>query len=143
MKKKSSERDKIFVLDTSALFALRGDENGADQVEAILRRGEKGRADVSISFMTLLEIYYIVWRKEGKEAAHNAYFETKMLPIEVVNIDEAVLLQAGCIKANSTLSVADSFIIATAVLKGGILVHKDPEFEQVSDIVKLNTLPYK
>ena len=143
MKRKSSEKNKVFVLDTSALFALRDDENGADQVESILRKGEKGRADIYVSFMTLLEVYYIVWRREGKEAAHYAYLETNMLPIEVVNIRESMLLQAGFIKANYTLSVADSFIIATAVDKEGILVHKDPEFEQVSDIVQLNSLPYK
>ena len=93
--------------------------------------------------MTLMEILYIVWRKEGKEAAQNAYAETKMLPIEIVNVDEVVLLQAGSIKARFVLSVMDAFIIATAKEKGGVLIHKDPEFEQVTGEVQCTSFPYK
>ena len=92
--------------------------------------------------MTLMEIYYVVWRKEGKEAAHNAYVETKMLPLDIVNVDELLLLQAGSVKARYTLSVMDAFIIATAKEKGGVLIHKDPEFEQVSGEVQCISLPY-
>ena len=93
--------------------------------------------------MTLLEMYYVVWRKEGKDEAENIYRETKMLPIEIVDVNETILLHAGSIKANYSLSVADAFIIATALTKKGILVHKDPEFEQVSMAVQFITLPYK
>ena len=143
MKRKTLEKNTVFVLDTSALFTLRDGERGADEVEAILRKGNEGKIVIFVSFMTLLEIFYIVWRREGKEAAHHAYVETKMLPFEIVDLSEAILLRAGHIKANYTLSVADSFIMATAIDKGGILVHKDPEFEQVSKIVEFMSLPYK
>jgi predicted nucleic acid-binding protein len=40
-------------------------------------------------------------------------------------------------------SVCDSWIIATAIAIKSILVHKEPEFEQVKKIVLLKTLPYK
>ena len=41
------------------------------------------------------------------------------------------------------VSVADSWIIATALENGAPLVHKDPEFEQVKDRLSLFPLPYK
>ncbi len=41
------------------------------------------------------------------------------------------------------LSVCDSWIAATAIAEEAVLVHKDPEFEQVKAIVRLKALPYK
>jgi len=50
---------------------------------------------------------------------------------------------ADGVEATNNLSVCDSWIIATAIATDAILVHKDPEFEQVKTIVKLKALPYK
>jgi len=47
------------------------------------------------------------------------------------------------IKAQCRLSVADAWIIASAIEVQGILVHKDPEMEQAQRIVDLLQLPYK
>lgn len=58
-----------FLLDTSALLALRGEETGADEVENLLRLGEKGGCLLMTSFMTRMELIYIIRRAEGEEAA--------------------------------------------------------------------------
>lgn len=47
------------------------------------------------------------------------------------------------IKATQSLSVCDSWIVATAMDLNAILVHKDPEFEQMRGAMKLKALPYK
>ena len=60
-----------------------------------------------------------------------------------MNITEPIFERAIEIKATNSLSICDSWIVATAVSMDSILVHKDPEFEQVGAIVKLKTLPYK
>jgi predicted nucleic acid-binding protein len=39
--------------------------------------------------------------------------------------------------------VADSWIIATAITRNATLVHKDPEFDALSDKVNMKTLPHK
>ncbi len=41
------------------------------------------------------------------------------------------------------MSLADSCIAGLAKFKSAILVHKDPEFEQVEDIIDQLKLPYK
>ena len=131
------------MLDTSAILALRGDEPGADDVESILRESESGQAEVYASFMTYMEAYYRIWRLEGEESAKRMYAELLSLPIARVGTNDRILLRAGAIKANYGLSVADSWIIASAIEVKASLVHKDPEFEQVKDIVSLISLPYK
>ena len=42
-----------------------------------------------------------------------------------------MLKRAAAIKANNRLSLADAWIAASAELSGGILIHKDPEFESL------------
>jgi len=65
------------------------------------------------------------------------------LPIQEVGEENDLLIKASRIKANFSLSVADSWIIATAWQKKARLVYKDPEFEQVKEIVELLPLTYK
>ncbi len=132
-----------YVLDTSALLALREDEAGADKVEKILRESEEGKCEVYLSFMTLMELCYRVWQNKGEQFAKEILAETEALPIKRVGERKELLIKAARIKASFQLSVADSWIIATAWEKKANLVHKDPEFEQVKDIVRLMPLPYK
>lgn len=132
-----------YVLDTSALFALRDDEAGADIVEKILQDARKGKAACYASFLSFMELFYCVWRHEGRGGAMRAYLEMKMLPVESVDQEESLLILAGEIKALGGLSVIDSWVAATAVEKQARLVHKDPEFEALSSRISLISLPYK
>jgi len=135
--------NKRYLLDTSAILALRGDEPGADDVESILRKSESGEAEVYVSFISYMEAYYRIWRLEGEESAKRMYAELLSLPVFRIDVNDGILLRAGATKANYRLSVADSWIIASAMEVKASLVHKDPEFEQVEDIVSLIFLPYK
>jgi len=73
----------------------------------------------------------------------STYAELKGLPIQQIAPDESILLQAGSIKAIYRLSVADAWIIASALRMQATLVHKDPEFEQVEHILPMLRLPYR
>jgi predicted nucleic acid-binding protein len=52
-------------------------------------------------------------------------------------------IHAGERKAQEHLSVADAWIAALATERNAMLVHKDPEFEQVAGIVHALKRPYK
>ena len=67
-----------YVLDTSALLALRDDEPGAARVEQLLT----GEAPCLACFMTLMEVFYRVWKDEGEAAGHEAYADCLALPIQ-------------------------------------------------------------
>ncbi len=63
------------------------------------------------------------------------------LPITWVHEDKALLEKAAEIKVTHQLSLADTWIAASAIQQKAILVHKDPEFSKL-DCEQL-VLPYK
>lgn len=134
---------KGFVLDTSALFTFTKDEEGSDEVENILNLAKRGRNSVYLSFISFMELYYVTWQEKSEHAAKELIVLVKSLPVQVVDSNEKITLAAGRIKANHRLSVADAFIAATAIDKGAVLVHKDPELEIISKYIETLELPYK
>lgn len=139
MKKKAES--KSYLLDTSAILALWNAEDGADTVEDILKRFSD--ASVFVSFMTFMECKYALWKKKGKAFAEEFYRDLSLLPVRRVDVDNELIDIAAEIKATNSLSVADSWIIASAIKTNSILVHKDPEFEQITNRVDMLKLPYK
>ena len=139
MKKTETTDSSSYVFDTSALLTLWNDEEGADSVERMLRSG----APIYVSFMSCMESRYRIWKTAGKEESQefSNYFD--LLPVKRINMTDPIFEKAVEIKATNSLSVCDSWIVATAIATDSILVHKDPEFEQVRTIVKLKALPYK
>lgn len=134
-------RMQRFLLDTSALLALRDDEPGADRVAQVLGLTTEGKARSFACFVTLMEVFYRVWRDEGESAGRLAYQQCLALPIEWLHETEPLLLRAGEIKAKHQLSLADAWIAASAVESGAILLHKDPEFTAIG--VTQEVLPFK
>lgn len=128
-----------YLLDTSAIMTFLEDEEGAQRVETILRREE-----VLLPFLALLETYYITLQEQPEDVADKRYALLKQLPATILwNVDEPTLLTAGRLKATYRISLADALIAALAVRNKAILVHKDPEIAALSEIVQLESLPFK
>jgi predicted nucleic acid-binding protein len=130
-----------YLLDTSALLALRDNEAGADQVAEILHQAQQSNALCFGCFMSLMEVLYRVWKDEGEQEGRLAYQQCLSLPIEWIHEHRALLEKAAEIKANYRLSLADAWISAAATLQGAKLVHKDPEFTLLD--CQQMVLPYK
>jgi predicted nucleic acid-binding protein len=143
MKEKKRDKKEMpaesVVLDSSALLTLWNDEEGADLVAELLGSGKK----IYISFMTLMECRYRIWKNVDRSESERFSGYLDLLPVEVAGVTEAIFDLAVEIKATYNLSVCDSWIIATAMSTRSLLVHKDPEFEQVADRLQLESLPYK
>ena len=128
-----------YLLDTSAILTLMEGEDGADEVEKILRESE-----AIVPFPVLLETYYISLQEGSESVADERYAWLRHIPvIEIWSMDEPTLLTAAHIKARFHVSCADALIAAFAVRNQAILVHKDPEFEVMTDRVRQRRLPYK
>ena len=119
-----------FCLDTSAILTLRDDEPGAERVAMLL----DGPDPCFACFMTRMEVLYRVWKDEGEGSGRLAYEQLQSLPIEWVDQTEPLLLEASRIKALHRLSVADAWIAAAALLSRATLLHKDPEFEAITEL---------
>lgn len=131
-----------YVLDTSALLALRDNEPGANRVAELLLAANDGAADVQACFMSLMEVMYRVWKDEGEASGRAAYAQCQALPIIWVHESAELLEAAARLKALHPMSLADAWIAATALQCNATLVHKDPEFEPVGGLLE-ERLPYK
>jgi len=127
---------KRYLLDTSAFLTLRDDENGADQVAELMYQAQNGKTQCFACFLSLMEIFYRVWKDENEQVARLAYEECQSLPVKWVHETKSLLEKSVEIKSKNSLSLADAnslsladaWIAASAIQEGAILVHKDPEF---------------
>jgi len=127
-----------FVLDTSALLAFMTGEKGVDIVEKILSGKGNG---IYVPWAVLFEVYYITRRTSGEKEADERFVLIKELPVSILwNMEEPDVLSAARIKAQFRVSFADSIIAASALRHDATLVHKDPEYECLSGMIKLRSL---
>ena len=129
----------VYLLDTSALLSFIEDEEGADRVEQALKQ-----KDTLVPWPVLLETYYITLQEEGQSEADRRYALIKQLKMNILyDMDEATVLTAARLKALHRVSLADAIIAAFAIRNDAILMHKDPEFEALADLLTMEALPYK
>ena len=120
-----------YVLDSFAILAYLGDEEGADKVELLIENAERDKIRLFMCYVNLGEVYYITAREFGTVRANEIIAIVKRLPIEFVEVDEGLVLTAGRVKAMYSLSYADAFVVATAIDKNATIVTGDREFEGV------------
>jgi len=123
----------MVVFDTEALLIFYLGEEGADIVEDLLRRIQNKELKGFLNIINLTEFYYILYRRdaaiaEEKERNLRAY------GIEIVPLmDNAIWREAGRIKGEHAISLADAFAVATAISKKDkLVVGRDEEFKKVS-----------
>jgi predicted nucleic acid-binding protein len=126
--------EKRIILDTSAILALRSDEVGAEVIEELLRQAEKTKRPLFASFMTRMELLYLIWRHEGELAARRAIGMIDTFNIKWIDCESEILDQAAMLKSRGGISVADSWIAATAIIRGATLIHKDPELRKIAEL---------
>lgn len=124
---------ETFVLDACALIAFLHDEDGADKVEDILRRAKGGDYVIYMNKLNVLEIYYGVFREDGKEKAEEIFTKILALPLIVVDeLKDNVFREAGRLKAIYKISLADSIALAEAKTRGAqILTADHHEFDPI------------
>ena len=126
----------FYVLDSYALFAYFGDEEGADIVADLIKRTAE---DVSL-FLSLInfgEVAYITEREKGTRRAVELLEDIRRLPITLSRIDEQRVLAAAHVKAHHPVSYADAFAIALSDELGATVVTGDPEFNKVESVVSV------
>jgi len=125
-----------YVLDACALTAFICDEDGADMVQAVLEMAENQEAEVYMNKLNFFEVYYNTRRTDGEDCAEGVFEAVINLPFEIINgMTDEVLREAGRIKANYKMSLADSIALGETSVMGASLVTSDHhEF----DIVEAN-----
>lgn len=134
---------ETYILDTSAWLTLIEDEAGADVVADLIEQADGGNVAILISFMSFMEVYYITLHNSGEEEARRRVALMEALPVTRVESSESLGIVSAQIKASYHLSVADAWIAALTKRHAAKLIHKDPEFDQLVDLIDTVSLPYK
>jgi ribonuclease VapC len=129
-----------YVLDSFAFIAYLEDEPAAQRIQKILKDAEENKCRVYISIINLGEILYSVERNNGLAKTHETLALIQSLPIEILPADNQTVLAAAHIKANHPISYADAFVVVAAQKINGTIMTGDPEFEEVTELAKVEWL---
>ena len=131
----------LYVLDTSAVMCVLLREDGTEQVVQLLDAARnppnEERSTVVLPFIALMEVEYRLLRRLPAEEMERNLLLIENWPVEVRESNPLWRHLASQVKAQGGLSVADAWIAALAIQEGGVLVHKDPEFDQVGGLQSL------
>jgi ribonuclease VapC len=130
-----------YVLDSFALLAYLQDEPAASRVEKLFDQAGKEKCRLLLCIINLGEILYITERRRGLVKAQDALALIQQLPMEILPADEETVFTAAHIKANYSLSYADSFVVAIGIQEHATVITADPEFHSVEHIVEMEWLP--
>lgn len=131
----------LYLFDTSAILALIRRENGWESMRRMIEEAERGAAEATFSFISVMECFYRIWQFAGEAEAVQRILEIRNLPIEEIGFTDAILFTAGRLKAQYRLSLAGAWIAGTAIVIGATLVHKDPEFDALAGELAMQRLP--
>ena len=129
--------DRAYVLDSYALIAHFEDEAGGEEVRKILRAASAGRTELFLSVINLGELYYNTLRERSREKAEEVLFLLEQLPINTVNADLAMTLEAARIKGTYSVAYADCFAAALGTRKKAKVVTGDPEFRKFESFLSV------
>lgn len=132
-----SNKAEVLVLDTFAILAYLNKEKGWQKVRTGLKEAKKGNLTVYMHELNLGEVYYIIHRRRGREEADKLVSWLRMCPISFVGLEADMVIRASRIKAVYPISYADSFAVATAVLKKAKMLTGDPELRKIEKIVSI------
>lgn len=132
-----------YVLDTSALLAYIENEPGTTEIDRLLQETLDEQHTLYISVISGIEVFYITSQEQGVTVAQERLQLLEDLPFLQEPVRSEAIECIGTIKATHAMSFADCCIAGLAKEKSAILVHKDPEFEQLEGDLDQMKLPYK
>lgn len=130
-----------YLLDSWAVLAYLKQESPADnRVIMLLDQACQGTVRLLISVINLGEVYYTVGRLKGEDFAEQVLAEFRLLPVEVLQVDEADVFTAARWKMQYPLAYADAFAAGTAEKYKAVLVTGDPELLALKDKIEIEKL---
>ncbi len=117
---------RSYVLDACAVIAFILDEEGAGKVEKLLSLSSEKKCSLFINKINLLEIYYNFRKEYDADTLEEAYSRILRLPVTIIDsISDKVFYEAGRLKSNYKVSLADAIALAEAKTRGAMLVTAD------------------
>jgi len=117
------------VLDTWPVMEwLKDRKRAADYLDLLLAKASMSEVRLFMSRMNLGEVYYSTARQWGVPRADVVLTRMQELPIDLVSVSDAAVVQAAALKIAHKISYADGFAAGLAMELGCPLVTGDTEF---------------
>jgi predicted nucleic acid-binding protein len=111
------------------------------KIKELLGRAGMGEIAIHMSVINLTEVYYGLIRDDGMEMAYEIIRSLNDLPIHIIDtITRAVSREAARFKVSYSMSLADTFLCATAKSLSAAIVTKDSEIEPAEQAEGLSVL---
>ena len=128
---------KAAVLDSYAVIAYLDKEPGYEEVAKLFEECVTKDREVFVCVVNWGEVIYHALRSGGENMARLAEDAMRALPLQVVDANKDLTLQAAHLKATKKMSYADCFAAALAMKRKCELVTGDREFKQIEKDVKI------
>jgi predicted nucleic acid-binding protein len=128
---------KATVLDSYAVIAFLEREEGYNEVAKVFEECVAKDREVFLCVVNWGEVIYHALRNGGERMAQLAEDSMKALPIQIVEANKDITLQAAHLKATNKMSYADCYAAALAIKKRCEIVTGDKEFKQVEKDIKI------
>lgn len=128
---------KPVVLDSYALIAYLNKEEGYSTVSEIFEKCVDADEHAFMCAVNIGEVYYHALRVGSEQKAKLALEIIKALPIEIVEANINLTLQAAEYKAFHKMSYADAYAAALAKIKKAGLITGDKEFKALEQEIKI------
>ena len=126
-----------YVIDSYAMIAYFEDEPGADKVAGMLNDLVRMKKKAYMSIINWGEIYYNTFRIQGEAGGEAVLNQISRYPIELVEADRSLTLEAAGLKGRFKIAYADCFAAALArQLKAQVLTG-DREFKKLEKEIRI------
>ena len=122
----------IYLLDACAMIAFLNQEPEGFNVKELFYSAETGENELYMSIINLTEVYYNYIRSDGLAEADAIMREIEKLPIKIIDtMNWIICREAARLKVQYSMSLADTFLCATAKSLSAVIVTKDGEIATV------------
>lgn len=122
----------MMVLDAWAVMAwLKNQQPAADRVRSLLEAAERRRQELLMSIVNLGEVFYI--SVKARDLAYGERVLDSLRPrLTIIPATDSLVMAAATLKSRHTISYADAFAAAAALLRDAPLVTGDPELRTMA-----------
>ncbi len=128
---------KATVIDSYAMISYLQQQEGYETVSTIFEECIAKDREAFMCIVNWGEVIYQALRRGGETRAKLAEDAMRAIPIQLIEANKELTLQAAHFKAFNKMSFADCFAAALAMKKKCELLTGDKEFKQVEGKIKI------
>jgi len=125
------------IIDTYAMTSLMFGEPNSIKIAGLIKEWQAKKIKLLMSSVNFGELYYIILRQKGIEAAEALRGIMASTPVTILDIDIEAAVAAAGIKAYKKMSYADCFAAALAKIHKAPVLTGDKEFREVEGEIKI------